>query len=124
MFMGSNIGNIVLNQSLPPVVRIRMSIRALAITHRHEGEAAMIYTSLSTLSTKFIPCNCDNSLTTNFCVRCRQVCCDDCRNLEHLDLLGLDQIEGDSFTHIPEQLPRLTLLILVQCNRVSISNML
>lgn len=41
--------------------------------------------------------------------------------LEYLDLLGLDQIEGDSFVNLPEKLPNLTLLILVQCNRVSMA---
>ena len=40
MFMGSNI---VLSKSLTLVVRIYMPIGAWAISHMHEGVAAMIY---------------------------------------------------------------------------------
>jgi len=41
------------------------------------------------------------------------------RYLEHLDLLGLELIDGHGFDLLPEKLPRLTFLSLVQCNRVS-----
>ena len=40
------------------------------------------------------------------------------RNLEVLDIIGLHKITGTYFIRIPEDMPKLRLLNLQQCNRV------
>ena len=42
------------------------------------------------------------------------------RNLEVLDIIGLHKITGTYFIRIPEDMPKLRLLNLQQCNRVRI----
>ncbi|CAC5415656.1 FBXL2_20 [Mytilus coruscus] len=43
---------------------------------------------------------------------------DHCSNLLHLDLTGIDKINGDCFGRVPTEMPHLRLLDLKQCNRV------
>lgn len=42
-----------------------------------------------------------------------------CSNLETLDLLGLDKIDGYPLSAIPTKMPKLVYLDLQQCNQVS-----
>ncbi|CAG2241013.1 unnamed protein product [Mytilus edulis] len=43
---------------------------------------------------------------------------DHCSNLLHLDLTGIDKINGDCFGRVPTEMPHLRLLDLKQCNRI------